>query len=324
MRSIIYVSALLGFALALMSSPPAWALWFPPVDDPVIIVPFGVPGTAGVHSGVDVQASPSAEVRSPVSGEVVFAGSVPADGGGTCVAVTVVAEDGSRVSLLPLDGAYVRSGMCVEEGESLGRLAATGDDSSASTHLHIGLRQGGQYVDPTPLLPTMVSAPETSGPPSGDGIAATDPPFSGQHEPTATGYGVGSTGAPAATPEAGALGDSAPCVASSPVTHAVPDITEPVPHGVAAQQMPASSVRSMTVREAALLRESSTPKIAPGDASAACTGGTRGATWAPQRSLLGPTAASMREVAVRSFALAAAVVAFIAALAQARSLVHAR
>lgn len=191
MRSIIYVSALLGFALALMSSPPAWALWFPPVDDPVIIVPFGVPGTAGVHSGVDVQASPSAEVRSPVSGEVVFAGSVPADGGGTCVAVTVVAEDGSRVSLLPLDGAYVRSGMCVEEGESLGRLAATGDDSSASTHLHIGLRQGGQYVDPTPLLPTMVSAPETSGPPSGDGIAATDPPFPDNTSPRPPGTGSG-------------------------------------------------------------------------------------------------------------------------------------
>jgi len=113
----------LGCVLVAVSVPPAWAVpWSAPVGTAVILVPFGVSRPSGVHSGVDMRAAASAEVCSPVAGEVLFAGTVPADGGGTCVAVTIESLDGLRVTLLPLDGAYVGSGATVASGEAVGRL----------------------------------------------------------------------------------------------------------------------------------------------------------------------------------------------------------
>ncbi len=126
--------------------------WQPPVEGGVMLLGFGAAYPAGTHRGVDISATAGAAVASPATGVVAFAGQVPADGGGTCGAVTVELADGRRMSLLPLDGMTVTTGDAVSAGDALGRVAASGDDSSSEAHLHVGLRSGDLYLDPGELI----------------------------------------------------------------------------------------------------------------------------------------------------------------------------
>jgi len=145
---------------------------------------------------------------------VTFAGTVPADGGGTCGAVTVEMADGLRVSLLPLAEVFVEAGDRVSAGEPVGVLAEAGDDSCSAAHLHLGARRGTAYVDPTGFLPVaVVDAPETTGevvPDAAQPVAATPPAVS------AAAAEPGGTGAPVAgTPEVSAAGATAEIPAPS-------------------------------------------------------------------------------------------------------------
>lgn len=146
------------------------AEWILPVDGASIDTPFGVPCIGGVHRGIDLAAPASCVVRAPAAGRILFAGTVPADGGGTCMAVTIEIAEGVRVSLLPLEALHVSAGGMVRAGETVGRLAPTGDDSMTAPHLHLGLREGDAYRDPAPMLPAQavgggdpVSAGESAG-----------------------------------------------------------------------------------------------------------------------------------------------------------------
>ena len=148
--------------LVLAASAAHAAGWSAPVDGCTVMLAFGDRYGGVTHRGVDLAAPPGAEVRTPALGTVTFAGWVPADGGGTCGAVTVDIGGGLRVSLLPLGAVFVTAGNALEAGEVVGLLAASGDDSSAAPHLHLGLRQGDTYIDPGPYLPGVpgVTAPE--------------------------------------------------------------------------------------------------------------------------------------------------------------------
>lgn len=202
MRRRGFAVSLMSFALVLAGSP-AWAAdWSPPVSGASITVPFGAAGPGGVHRGVDMPAEPGAPVRTPSVGTVLFAGVVPADGGGTCGAVTIQTPDGYRVSLLPLDGVQVSEGAAVQAGDTVGRLAASGDDSSDAPHLHLGLRNGDQYVDPSPML--SFGGQDESGSPSGAELPA----------PVPTG------GSPASAPAGGSPADG-PIASTAPATSAV-------------------------------------------------------------------------------------------------------
>ncbi|MDP2300204.1 MAG: peptidoglycan DD-metalloendopeptidase family protein [Coriobacteriia bacterium] len=141
-----------------MLSPTAGAhgtAWVAPVAGGAIITAFGELYPGGTHRGVDVCAQSGADVCVPAAGRVTFAGRVPADGGGTCGAVTVEMPDGLRVSLLPLAEVFVTAGDELAAGETVGTVAATGDDSNPTSHLHLGLRRGDVYLDPSGLLPTV-------------------------------------------------------------------------------------------------------------------------------------------------------------------------
>lgn len=104
--------------------------------------PPAVPWGAG-HRGVDLEAAPGDEVRSPAAGVVSFAGVVVGRG-----VVTVRHPDGLRSSLEPVTAA-VRAGDVVAAGDLLGTLEPGG------THLgvHWGVRDGEVYRDPLGLLP---------------------------------------------------------------------------------------------------------------------------------------------------------------------------
>jgi hypothetical protein len=158
-RSIMLLALLA--AVALPSAVHA-AGWCAPVDGCTVLLGFGDRYDSVTHRGADLAAPPGAEVSAPTVGTVTFAGWVPADGGGTCGAVTVDIGGGLRVSLLPLQEVFVSVGDPLAAGEVVGLLAASGDDSSAVPHLHLGLRQGDTYVDPGPYLPVTaaVAVPE--------------------------------------------------------------------------------------------------------------------------------------------------------------------
>lgn len=157
MKYFLCVPAIMVVLLACTAFPP-------PASAAEVALGYGVPYSGGTHRGVDVALAAGADIESPVSGTVLFAGSVPADGGGTCTAVTIQTSDGLRVSLLPLSGASVSQGTAVVAGDEVGVLAGAGDDSCAVTHLHMSLRRGDAYLDPTALLPVTPQTQQAEAP----------------------------------------------------------------------------------------------------------------------------------------------------------------
>lgn len=193
----------------------AFALWAAPVADCSITLPYAASYQGRTHHGVDLAAPACAEVRTPVDGTVVFAGQVPADGGGSCWAVTLETGEGLRISLLPLDSTRVSAGGSVTAGEPVGALAAAGDDSGSEAHLHLSLRKGEAYLDPTAFLPTApVQAPQPM--PVPEPPAPVQPPVSG---------GLAAASAAPATPQpqaAAAAAAVAPAAASMPAVVEAP------------------------------------------------------------------------------------------------------
>lgn len=110
------------------------------------------------HGGLDIGAPTGTDVRACAPGEVVFAGLVPAGAGARAWAVTVLTSDGLRVTYLPLSSAAVHKAQDVTAGSALGVLAASGDASGGSTHLHLGVKRGDTPLDPLAFLAAPASA----------------------------------------------------------------------------------------------------------------------------------------------------------------------
>lgn len=136
----------------------------------------GPDGSTYVHRGVDVAARPGDEFASPVDGTVTFAGKVPGPHGGSVLAVSIDSAKG-LVSILPLGRLDVAKGEKVSAGQSVGTVASGGDASSDAPHVHVGLRNGSLYLDPTSLLmvPVAPQTPETQPSPATDPQTAPSP-----------------------------------------------------------------------------------------------------------------------------------------------------
>lgn len=261
MRCLVSAFTAVVICLAVASPAAADDAWSAPVDGCRIVLSFGAQYAGKTHSGVDLAADTGADVRSPADGIVTFAGAVPADGGGTCGAVTVELADGLRVSLLPLAEVFVSAGDRVSAADAVGTLAAAGDDSSGASHLHLGARRGSAYVDPTGFLPAAeAETPEPTGETVTDIAEPAAPPA-----PAASGVGQGtcvSVGAPVPADAAG-----------------VAPATVPLSPGAATGRMlasPAPSVGAMKKRDThAIPEDSGVP--AP---SALAAPAVAGAGWA--------------------------------------------
>jgi hypothetical protein len=133
-----------------------------------LVLPYGARYVRGdvevTHRGVDIAAEPGEGVEAIREGHVVFAGSVPTVAGGTMLVVTVRDRDGLLWSYSPLERLVVAEGEDVARGDDVGEVAATGDASSSTPHVHVGLRDEGSYIDPTPHLPA--AQPIAPDPPS--------------------------------------------------------------------------------------------------------------------------------------------------------------
>lgn len=207
---------------------------------------YVIDSRAVTHRGVDLAAESGAAILSPVDGEVSFVGRVPG-ASGTILAATIRTPQQLLVTLMPLESSILAPGQSVLSGGVVGRLAEAGDRSSAQTHLHVGVRRGETYIDPTGLLgvattavgpevastpapaPATLAAPANPAPApevfqepsapdvstSASGVESAGEPavLSAQASPQ-----VAPNGAPA--PVASVSGDTSPRVAASPATPA--------------------------------------------------------------------------------------------------------
>lgn len=111
------------------------------------------------HRGIDLWSAHGAEVRSPGTGVVTFAGSVAGK-----PVVVVTHPDGLRSSLEPVV-ADVPQGTAVAAGDVVGHLAPASATASNPDHcttlappaggaacVHWGVRRAEQYLDPLALL----------------------------------------------------------------------------------------------------------------------------------------------------------------------------
>lgn len=136
----------------------ALALW--PVDgDGSVLVGFHETyvSSSGEHThyGVDCSAEAGSSIYAPASGTVSFVGQVPAgdtSGCGTMTAVSIEMDDGDTLTLMPFETEVVQEGDSVSVGQLVGTLASSGDKSSSAVHLHVGLKDGDVYMDPSYLL----------------------------------------------------------------------------------------------------------------------------------------------------------------------------
>lgn len=133
----------MGFLMSLLL---AGGCFVPPVDAPVAD-PFRLPGCVWCPGNRGIEYGPTSgmDVRASAAGTVSFSG-VVAD-----VEYVVVSHgDGTRSTYGNLRSRAVNRGQRVELGDVVG---VAGDS------LHFGLRDGVDYVDPTPLLGTLWRRP---------------------------------------------------------------------------------------------------------------------------------------------------------------------
>lgn len=120
--------------------------WEPPVSAPVAD-PFRPPPCRWCpgNRGIEYATSHGERVVAVATGRVTYAGVIAG-----VVYVVVGLRDGRRVTYGNLIAARHRIGDVVVRGSSVGRTAGP---------LHIGLRDGDEYVDPAPLIGRWVHRP---------------------------------------------------------------------------------------------------------------------------------------------------------------------
>jgi murein DD-endopeptidase MepM/ murein hydrolase activator NlpD len=149
-RFLIVLIALLLAASPGSASAAAW-LW--PVVGPVLrgFDPPDSPYGAG-HRGIDIAVAVGAVVVAPDDGVVSFAGQV-----GGRLFVTVDHGQGWLSTVSFLSATLVREGEAVVAGQPVA-ISGWGHVDAAVPHVHLGVRQDGDYVDPMDLLaPLSVS-----------------------------------------------------------------------------------------------------------------------------------------------------------------------
>lgn len=107
-------------------------------------------GGVRVHKGIDIFAPRGRGVVAVTDGIISFIGDQPK--GGHCVWLTT--ENGASFFYAHLDrwapGLY--EGMEVQAGDLLGYVGNTGNARSTPAHLHFGINQNDEMVNPYPLL----------------------------------------------------------------------------------------------------------------------------------------------------------------------------
>ncbi|MEA2162778.1 MAG: peptidoglycan LD-endopeptidase LytH [Thermoanaerobaculia bacterium] len=107
-------------------------------------------GGARVHKGIDIFAPKGTEVVAVTDGVISFIGDEKL--GGHCIWLTT--ENGASFFYAHLDrwAAGLYEGMEVQSGDLLGYVGNTGNARYTPSHLHFGVDQNDEMVNPYPLL----------------------------------------------------------------------------------------------------------------------------------------------------------------------------
>jgi murein DD-endopeptidase MepM/ murein hydrolase activator NlpD len=107
-------------------------------------------GGVRVHKGIDIFAKKGTPVVAVVDGIVSYIGDQPK--GGHCIWLTT--ESGTAFYYAHLDrwAAGLYEGMEVQQGDLLGYVGNTGNAIHTPSHLHFGINQNDEMVNPYPIL----------------------------------------------------------------------------------------------------------------------------------------------------------------------------
>lgn len=184
----------------------ALAAWPVSAGEQTVVLGFHERYAQHLHLGADLPARAGASIVAPCDGVVSFAGEVPASGGGggsTMNAVSLRLSDGRTFTMMPLASIHVSEGSSVDEGAPIGTLAASGDGSVASPHLHVGLKDETSYFDPLEVLGmssnssvqgsrvSMQAAVAASGMAGGPAVAEAEDPDGRKVEEVEAGVEIG-------------------------------------------------------------------------------------------------------------------------------------
>jgi murein DD-endopeptidase MepM/ murein hydrolase activator NlpD len=111
-------------------------------------------GGARVHKGIDIFATKGTEVVAVVDGVISFIGDQKL--GGHCIWLTT--ENGASFYYAHLDrwAAGLYEGMEVQAGDLVGYVGNTGNAKYTPSHLHFGINQNDEMVNPYPILTRAV------------------------------------------------------------------------------------------------------------------------------------------------------------------------
>lgn len=166
--------SLLSTGMLFVVQPAMAATWPVPTSRLSATLDFHESYTAGinsyVHSGIDIPASAGMQISAPAAGRVRFTGAVPSGDSKTSGtaqqktmnAVSIEMQSGKIITLMPFSTTQVKEGQLIIEGQSLGTLAASGDSSTAGTHLHVGYKDGQTYLDPMQLFGVFQQAKDAA------------------------------------------------------------------------------------------------------------------------------------------------------------------
>ncbi|HEX3583575.1 MAG TPA: M23 family metallopeptidase [Thermoanaerobaculia bacterium] len=107
-------------------------------------------GGSRVHKGIDIFAKKGTAVVAVADGIVSYIGDQPK--GGHCIWLTT--ESGTAFYYAHLDrwAAGLYEGMEVQQGDLLGYVGNTGNAIHTPSHLHFGINQNDEMVNPYPIL----------------------------------------------------------------------------------------------------------------------------------------------------------------------------
>lgn len=107
-------------------------------------------GGSRVHKGIDIFAPKGTEIVAVVNGVISFIGDQRL--GGHCIWLTT--ENGASFYYAHLDrwAAGLYEGMEVQAGDLVGYVGNTGNAKYTPSHLHFGINQNDEMVNPYPLL----------------------------------------------------------------------------------------------------------------------------------------------------------------------------
>jgi murein DD-endopeptidase MepM/ murein hydrolase activator NlpD len=162
LSKMLLMSLPLASVLVVAGTAAAGACWLPPVEAPVVD-PFRPPPCtwcAG-NRGLEYGTVSGVAVRAVAAGEVMFSGTVAGER-----YVVVRHADGRRATYGGLASSTFRAGDAVVAGMSVGITAG---------HLHFGLRDGENYIDPAPFLGRLVGRSRLV-PDDGTAARAAPPP----------------------------------------------------------------------------------------------------------------------------------------------------